>query len=77
YREKLTEIETETPTAIRHLTDLKQADVPAKKEHVDISVGEHSLPFVIASMSFGSQNEIAFRAYAEAANHLNMISLNG
>lgn len=77
YREKLTEIETETPTAIRHLTDLKQADVPAKKEHVDISVGEHSLPFVIASMSFGSQNEIAFRAYAEAANRLNMISLNG
>ncbi|KHF29396.1 Ferredoxin-dependent glutamate synthase 2 [Anoxybacillus sp. BCO1] len=73
----MTEIETETPTAIRHLTDLKQADVPAKKEHVDISVGEHSLPFVIASMSFGSQNEIAFRAYAEAANRLNMISLNG
>lgn len=28
-------------------------------------------------MSFGSQNEIAFRAYAEAANRLNMISLNG
>ncbi|OAO76376.1 Glutamate synthase (NADPH) large chain [Anoxybacillus flavithermus] len=77
YRDKLTEIETGTPTAIRHLTDLKQADVPAKKEHVDISVGEHSLPFVIASMSFGSQNEIAFRAYAEAANRLNMISLNG
>ena len=28
-------------------------------------------------MSFGSQNEIAFRAYAEAADQLNMISLNG
>ena len=28
-------------------------------------------------MSFGSQNEIAFRAYAEAADRLNMISLNG
>ena len=28
-------------------------------------------------MSFGSQNEIAFRAYAEGANRLNMVSLNG
>ena len=28
-------------------------------------------------MSFGSQNEIAFRAYAEVADQLNMISLNG
>ena len=28
-------------------------------------------------MSFGSQNETAFRAYAEAAYRLNMISLNG
>lgn len=28
-------------------------------------------------MSFGSQNEIAFRAYAEAAERLGMISMNG
>ncbi|WP_027410679.1 glutamate synthase-related protein [Anoxybacteroides tepidamans] len=77
YREKLTELETETPTTIRHLLDLKKAkkDIPIEK--VDISVGDHSLPFVIASMSFGSQNEVAFRAYAEAADRLNMISLNG
>ncbi|MGX1902307.1 glutamate synthase-related protein [Thermolongibacillus altinsuensis] len=77
YREKLTEIETETPTTIRHLTDLKKAKKAIPKDKVDISVGEHSLPFVIASMSFGSQNEIAFRAYAEAADRLNMVSLNG
>src|SRR5690606_40469172 len=31
----------------------------------------------ISSMSFGSQNEVAFRAYAEAAERLNMVSLNG
>ncbi|WP_181557220.1 glutamate synthase-related protein [Thermaerobacillus caldiproteolyticus] len=77
YREKLNELETETPTTIRHLLDLKKTgkDVPVEK--VDISVGDHSLPFVIASMSFGSQNEVAFRAYAEAADRLNMVSLNG
>ncbi len=28
-------------------------------------------------MSFGSQNETAFRAYAEGADRLNMVSLNG
>jgi glutamate synthase (NADPH) large chain len=77
YRDKLSELETETPTTIRHLTDLKTSAKPVSVDKVDISVGEHSLPFVIASMSFGSQNEIAFRAYAEAAERLNMISLNG
>ncbi len=36
-----------------------------------------NLPFIISSMSFGSQNEIAFRAYAENGRSTNMISLNG
>jgi glutamate synthase (NADPH/NADH) large chain len=77
YREKLNELETETPTTIRHLLDIKKTNKQIPVEKVDISVGEHSLPFVIASMSFGSQNEVAFRAYAEAADRLNMVSLNG
>jgi len=55
YREKLNELETETPTTIRHLLDIKKAEKQVPVEKVDISVGEHSLPFVIASMSFGSQ----------------------
>ncbi|MFT4416698.1 glutamate synthase-related protein [Fredinandcohnia humi] len=77
YREKLTEQEETNPIAIRHLTDLKKVDSSVNPASVDISVGEHSLPFVISSMSFGSQNEIAFRAYAEGADRLNMVSLNG
>jgi glutamate synthase (NADPH/NADH) large chain len=77
YREKLTELEENHSTTIRHLTDLVPGNDAAVPEKVDIGVGAHSLPFVIASMSFGSQNEIAFRAYAEAADRLNMISLNG
>jgi glutamate synthase (NADPH) large chain len=77
YRKKLSELETETPITIRHLLDIKKAEKQIPVEKVDISVGEHSLPFVIASMSFGSQNEVAFRAYAEAAERLNMVSLNG
>ncbi|WP_404448762.1 glutamate synthase [Sutcliffiella horikoshii] len=77
YREKLDEQETKNPITIRHLTDLKVAGKQPAKEKVNIGVGAHDLPFVIASMSFGSQNEIAFRAYAEAADKLNMVSLNG
>ncbi|MFS1516128.1 glutamate synthase-related protein [Bacillus sp. SCS-151] len=77
YREKLSEQEGANPTTIRHLTELKQTEKQVPAEKVDISVANHDLPFVIASMSFGSQNEIAFRAYAEAANRLNMVSLNG
>ncbi|TCN18812.1 glutamate synthase-related protein [Mesobacillus foraminis] len=78
YREKITEQEETNPTTIRHLTALKKASSSAlAAEEVDISVGDHSLPFIIASMSFGSQNEVAFRAYAEGADRLNMVSMNG
>ena len=77
YREKITEQEESNPTAIRHLTSLKTSDAPIPSEKVNLSIGEQELPFVIASMSFGSQNEIAFRAYAEAAERLGMISMNG
>jgi glutamate synthase (NADPH) large chain len=77
YREKISEQEEKNPTTIRHLTGLKQTNSTLSANDVNISVGEHSLPFVISSMSFGSQNEIAFRAYAEGADRLNMVSLNG
>ena len=77
YGEKISEQEDQKPTTIRHLTDFRKVDQAVDPETVDIGVGDHSLPFVIASMSFGSQNETAFRAYAEGADRLNMISMNG
>ncbi|MGG3467729.1 glutamate synthase-related protein [Neobacillus pocheonensis] len=77
YRDKITEQETENPTTIRHLVQLKQSNKAVAPNDVDIRVGDHDLPFLISSMSFGSQNEIAFRAYAEGADRLNMVSLNG
>ncbi|MDP4156492.1 MAG: glutamate synthase-related protein, partial [Bacillota bacterium] len=77
YRDKITEQELENPTTIRHLAGLKATGKSVSPEDVDITVGEHSLPFLISSMSFGSQNETAFRAYAEGADRLNMVSLNG
>ncbi|MFB5197254.1 glutamate synthase-related protein [Neobacillus sp. KR4-4] len=77
YRDKITEQETENPTTIRHLIQLKPSNKQLVPEDVDLRVGDHDLPFIISSMSFGSQNETAFRAYAEGADRLNMVSLNG
>lgn len=77
YRDKISEQEQTNPTTIRHLIAFKRVETPVSAEDVTISINGHDLPFVIASMSFGSQNETAFRAYAEAAHRLNMVSLNG
>jgi glutamate synthase (NADPH) large chain len=77
YGEKISEQEEQNPTTIRHLTGFKPASSPVSPSEVSLNVGTHDLPFVIASMSFGSQNEIAFRAYAEGADRLNMVSMNG
>lgn len=78
YALKLEETEKENPISIRHLTDfVYDQDSQIDPATVNIGVGDHSLPFLISSMSFGSQNETAFRAYAEAADQLNMISMNG
>ncbi|MBO8164647.1 MAG: glutamate synthase [Brevibacillus sp.] len=79
YRTKLEETEQTNPISIRHLADIAfdKAEKQVDPASVDLGVGDHSLPFIISSMSFGSQNETAFRAYAEAADQLNMISMNG
>ncbi|PWK14369.1 glutamate synthase-related protein [Tumebacillus permanentifrigoris] len=79
YTEKVQELEAKNPISLRHLLAPKVVEESLRPalEKVDVSVGQHSLPFLISSMSFGSQNETAFRAYAEAAYRLDMISLNG
>jgi len=76
--ERLDEIERTTPVALRHTLDFRiDPNSEINPDDVDLGVGKHRLPFIISSMSFGSQSEIAFRAYAEAAYRLDMYSLNG
>ncbi|MCS1352773.1 glutamate synthase-related protein [Mechercharimyces sp. CAU 1602] len=78
FATKLTEIEEKTPISLRHVLDLKNdGPTTVTPDSVDLSIGDHAFPFAISSMSFGSQGEIPFRAYAEAADRLNMVSLNG
>lgn len=82
YREMaagLDAIAEQFPSGIRHLLHT-QALPPINRltmDEVDLSVGEHSLPLLIAAMSFGSQGEKSFRTYAEAAQKANIICMNG
>ncbi len=83
YRDKLRDEEKKNPISIRHIAEFdyeksqSEGRKPLQPSEVDISIGGHSLPMLIASMSFGSQNETAFRAYAEAGERLNMVTMNG
>lgn len=77
YVEKLEELEQSQPISLRHSLDFVRAETRLSKSCVDTSVDIHSHPLVISSMSFGSQGETAFRAYAEAAYRLNVVCVNG
>ena len=77
--ETLDRLETEQPVALRHAVQPQLAPPEQRLAAADVSarVGEHTLPFLISSMSFGSQGEVAFRAYAEAAMQADMLCMNG
>ena len=62
---------------MRHIMGLKGDREPGRPADVDAGVGHHDYPIVISSMSFGSQSEPAFRAYAEAAKATNILCING
>ncbi len=72
-------VDAELPTGIRHLLDFKPSGGIRKivPEAVDITIGNHAMPLVIAAMSFGSQGENSFRTYAEAARMADIICING
>src|SRR5438445_10810510 len=76
YAERLRELETAHPVSLRHLVDFVRLDEPAEPT-ADTSAGEHAAPFYISSMSFGSQGETAYRAYAEAMARLDLLCING
>ncbi len=75
YSEKVRGLEAEQPISLRHILDVRSDREPIASS--DASVGLHDYPIVISSMSFGSQGEVAYRAYAEAAKRANIIAMNG
>jgi len=78
YEEHVENTAKTTPVTIRNILDFRYPEHSTiDPNQVDLGITSHRLPFLIASMSFGSQGEIAYRAYAEAAFRLNMLSING
>ncbi len=77
YSQKVRDLEHEQPISLRHILDLKSDREAIPTEQADPGVGLHDYPIVISSMSFGSQGETAYRAYAEAAKRINIIAMNG
>ena len=75
YGDKLATFEAEHPVSLRHTLDVRPAGRPL--DEASTTTGEHSAPFYISSMSFGSQGETAYRAYAEAAMRLDILCING
>jgi len=77
YSQKVRDLEGQSPISMRHVMGLKGDRDALDPASVDASVGHHDYPIVISSMSFGSQSEPAFRAYAEAAKRINILCING
>ncbi len=78
YSEKVRDLEAQNPISMRHIMGLRGDREPlADASGVDAGIGHHDYPVVISSMSFGSQSEPAFRAYAEAAKSINVLCVNG
>jgi glutamate synthase (NADPH) large chain len=78
YSEKVRDLEAQNPISMRHIMGLVGDREPiVDPSVVDAGIGHHDYPVVISSMSFGSQSEPAFRAYAEAAKAINILCVNG
>jgi glutamate synthase (NADPH/NADH) large chain len=77
YTHELMNLEDEIPIALRHILGLKAAEQEVDPAMVDISIKGHSMPVLIGAMSFGSQGELAYKAYGEAAYRLNILCVNG
>ena len=77
YSQKVRDLEKQSPISMRHVMALKGDRPAVDPGTVDAGVGHHDYPIVISSMSFGSQSEPAFRAYAEAAKAINVLCING
>jgi glutamate synthase domain-containing protein 2/glutamate synthase domain-containing protein 1/glutamate synthase domain-containing protein 3 len=78
YNTAVYELEQKQPVSIRHILGFKTPNNSTlTPEDIDVSIKEHSLPTFIGAMSFGSQGELSYKAYAEAAYRLNIVCVNG
>lgn len=75
FEERYKKLVEKQPVTFRHITGIRNSHEPVSE--CNIGCGNHDAPFYISAMSFGSQGETSFRAYAEAAYRSNIIGMNG
>ena len=76
-KDKYQQSANEIPVALRHIMRLKDMHSTIPTDQVDISIGRFDMPLVISAMSFGSQGELSYKAFARAAKELNILCVNG
>ncbi|HWS85599.1 MAG TPA: glutamate synthase-related protein [Pyrinomonadaceae bacterium] len=80
FAARLREIEETKPVALRQLLDVRAPEDELRSPRggeVETRAGRHAAPFYFSAMSFGSQGETSFRAYAEGAKRLDIVCVNG
>ncbi len=77
YNAAYRELTEKLPVSLRHVLGVRAGASSVDPADVDLRVGEHDLPMLISAMSFGSQGELSYRAYAGAAVRLNILCING
>jgi len=77
FADKLEEFERTHPVSLRHLLDFRAPLDEETHAAASTRTGDHEAPIYISSMSFGSQGETAYRAYAEAMARMNLLCING
>jgi glutamate synthase (NADPH/NADH) large chain len=81
FAARLREVEETKPVALRQLLDIRAPErdelTSPRGGEVDTRAGRHAAPFYFSAMSFGSQGETSFRAYAEGAKRLDIVCVNG
>ncbi|MFA6597943.1 MAG: glutamate synthase-related protein [Ignavibacteriaceae bacterium] len=75
FEERYKKLTDKQPVSLRHIIGLKKENTVV--EDCDIKTGHFDAPFYISAMSFGSQGEVSYRAYAESAFRSNILCMNG
>ncbi|MCH8326455.1 MAG: glutamate synthase, partial [Bacteroidetes bacterium] len=75
FEERYNRLTTKQPFSLKHIIKFK--DRKELSDKCDITSGKFDAPFYISAMSFGSQGEISYKAYAESAYRSNILCMNG
>ena len=76
-QQKIKLVEEKTPSCLRHTWAIKAPGKAKPAKNAQLQISGLAAPIYISAMSYGSQGETSFRAYAEAASRLNILAMNG